>query len=344
MLTQEMLDAWLDQYNVLFRNTSDGVITLDPTGLLTRMNPAAAAMLRIAPDECVGKKPAEIFRDMPVLVDLLLGQGQAVRKVVLQSKRVALVIAEPSKDSGRLVLLHDITEREELDSRREQLIAAIGHDLRNPISAIYGFAELVEMYGPLTPDQKRFVTRIAQTSQKMQSLVYTLVDLAWVESGMPLENVPVDLDIVIRQAVSELGQEAKEKRIPIAISTQQPMPVVMGDTMRLKQVVYNLLHNAILYSGPEQPVAIHAYAQDQHVRCTVADRGIGIAESEIDQVFDRTYRSPNEAVRSVPGGGIGLTMARVILKRHGGAIEASSVLGRGSTFMFTLPLAEQPGR
>ena len=80
------------------------------------------------------------------------------------------------------------------------------------------------------------------------------------------------------------------------------------------------------------------------MRCTVADRGIGIADNEIDQIFDRTYRSPNEAVRSVPGGGIGLTMARVILKRHGGTIEASSVLGRGSTFMFTLPLAEQTGR
>ena len=78
MLTQEMLDAWQDQYNVLFRNTSDGVITLDPTGLLTRINPAAAAMLRTAPDECVGKRPADIFRDMPVLVDQLVGQGEII--------------------------------------------------------------------------------------------------------------------------------------------------------------------------------------------------------------------------------------------------------------------------
>jgi signal transduction histidine kinase len=197
------------------------------------------------------------------------------------------------------------------------------------------------MYGPLTPEQKRFVTRIGQTSQKMQSLVYTLVDLAWVESGMPMDNLPVDLDVVIRQAVADLDAEAREKHIPIAISIQQPMPEVMGDAMRLKQVVHNLLHNAIIYSGPEQPVAIHAFAQGEHVKCTVADRGIGIADNEIDQIFDRTYRSPNEAVRSTPGGGIGLTMARMILKRHGGTIEASSILGRGSTFMFTLPLAEQ---
>src|SRR5579859_2063281 len=233
MLTQEMLDAWQDQYNVLFRNTADGVLTLDPTGLLTRINPAAVAMLRCVPNECLGKRPAVIFRDMPILVDLLASQEQSVRKVVLPSKRIALGIAEPSKDGGRLLLLHDITEREELDSRREQLILAIGHDLRNPVSAIYGFAELIEMYGPLTPDQKRFVTRIVQTSQKMQSLVYTLVDLAWVESGMPMENTPVDLDVVIRQAVADLDGEAQEKRIPIAISTQQPMPVVMGDAARL---------------------------------------------------------------------------------------------------------------
>jgi signal transduction histidine kinase len=237
-------------------------------------------------------------------------------------------------------MLHDISERQELDSRREQLISTIGHDLRNPVSAVYGFGELVEMYGPLTADQKRFMDRLKQTTQKIQSLVYGLVDLAWVESGMPLENVPVALDKVIQQAVAELDREARQKRMGIAISTQQPMPVVMGDPLRLKQVIRNLLQNAIMYSEPEQPIAIHAYRDGQQVKCSVADRGIGIAETEVDQVFDRTFRSPDEAVRSLPGGGIGLTMARVIIRRHGGTIEVSSVLGRGSTFTFTLPLTE----
>ena len=125
----------------------------------------------------------------------------------------------------------------------------------------------------------------------------------------------------------------------IAISAQHPLPVVMGDPARLRQVVVNLLLNAIQYSEPEQPIAIHAFEYGNQVRCTVGDRGIGIHENELDQVFDRLYRSPDEAVRKTQGGGIGLTMARVILRRHGGSIAVSSVYGEGSTFIFTLPLA-----
>ena len=327
------------QYNLLFRSTSDGVIALDHTGLLLRINPAAAGMLRCVPEEAIGKTPKAVFHDQPALLDLLEGRGDSVRKIILPGKRIAHGISGVDGDSGRLVLLRDITEREQLDSRRDQLIAAIAHDLRNPISAIHGFAELIPLSGAVTPDQERFITRIIQTSQKMQYLASTLVDLAWIESGMPMESVPVELDKVIDLAVAELDKDAQEKRISIAISAQHPLPVVMGDPARLKQVIVNLLTNAIQYSEPEQPVAIHAFEYGQQVRCTVADRGIGITENELDQVFDRLYRSPDEKVRKTQGGGIGLTMARVILRRHGGSIAVSSVYGEGSTFIFTLPLA-----
>ncbi len=337
MVTETL--SWQSQYNLLFRTTSDGVIALDHTGLLLRINPAAAGMLRCVPEECIGKTPKSVFHDQPALLDLLEGRGENVRKVILPGKRVAHGISEIQPDDTRMVLLRDITEREELDTRRDQLIAAIGHDLRNPISAIHGFAELIPLSGSLTSDQERFVTRIIQTSQKMQYLASTLVDLAWIESGMPMESVPVELDKVITLAVSELDKDAQQKRMSIAISTQHPLPFVMGDPARLKQVVVNLLQNAIQYSEPEQPIAIHAFEYGQQVRCTVGDRGIGIHANELDQVFDRLYRSPDEAVRKTQGGGIGLTMARVILRRHGGSIAVSSVYGEGSTFIFTLPLA-----
>jgi signal transduction histidine kinase len=106
----------------------------------------------------------------------------------------------------------------------------------------------------------------------MQYLASSLVDLAWVESGMPMESIPVQLDRIIDQAVAELDKDAQQKRISIAISTQHPLPIVHGRPIRLKQVVTNLLQNAIQFSELEQPVAIHAFEYGQQVRCTVADR------------------------------------------------------------------------
>ncbi|MFN8374280.1 MAG: ATP-binding protein [Anaerolineae bacterium] len=111
----------------------------------------------------------------------------------------------------------------------------------------------------------------------------------------------------------------------------------MGDPERLQIVIYHLLHNAIIYSDPESTVAIHAWGDDNDVYCSVGDRGIGIADDELDKIFDRMYRSRDERVRDTPGGGLGLTIAKTIIQRHGGDIWAASNLGQGSTFTFVLP-------
>jgi two-component system phosphate regulon sensor histidine kinase PhoR len=111
----------------------------------------------------------------------------------------------------------------------------------------------------------------------------------------------------------------------------------MGDPDRLRLVIYNLLHNAILYSNPEQLAIIHAWEDEGEVFCSVADRGLGVADDELDLIFDRMYRSRDERVRDRPGGGLGLTVARTIIRRHGGDIWAASNLGEGSTFTFVLP-------
>ncbi len=307
----------------------------DPQDILIRINPAGVAMLRCPVENCIGKKSSDLFKDQPALLALL--SGDTAHRIPLPDRRVAQGIFRAQTGGGRLVLLRDITERDDLESRRVQLSRAIAHDLNNPISAIEGFVDLVAMYGPLTPEQQRFNTRIRQTIQKIQKVIRPLVDLAWIEAGMPMDRVPVQLDRIIQDVAADLADMARLKHIVIAISAQQPMPTVMGDAVRLRQVVYNLVHNAILYSQPEQSIAIHAFADEQQIHCSVADQGIGIAEHDLGHVFDRLYRA--EAVRDLPGGGIGLTLAREIVKRHGGTIHAESTLGQGSTFVFTLPVA-----
>lgn len=324
-------------YDYLFRTTSDGILMTGTRGVLTQVNPAASAMLCETVEKLIGKSPREVFGQNPALLNLFSREGDQTLDIRLPRRRLAVGIATTQPTGERLVMLLDVTEKRDLESRREALVRAMAHDLRNPISAIGGFAELVEKFGDLNTQQLKFLTRIRQTTGKLQDLIGTLVELAWIEAGMPLEHNQVKLPEVIAKAVTEVRPAAQEGRVVIATSIQNPMPTVMGDAERLQLVIRHLLHNAIMYSLPEQNIVIHAWEDHNEVYCSVADRGIGIADDELELIFDRMYRSRDERVREKPGGGLGLTIARTIIERHGGKIWASSNLGQGSTFTFFLP-------
>jgi len=327
-------------YDYLFRTTSDGLITLDAEGRIDRMNPAAGAMLRVTPEDCLARLPSQVFKSNRLLVNLLTLQNDVTVDIRLPEHRLAVGFGATFEDGGRMIVLQDVTEQRDLESRREALARTIAHDLRNPLSALEGFAELVQKFGTVNEQQERFLTRIRQTSQKLFDLIGSLVDLAWIEAGMPLEHVPVQLSTLIESTVTELAPFARMRGVIIAVSKQDPMPIVMGDPARLRLAIYHLLHNAILYSHAEQSVAIHCWQDVEQAFCSVADQGIGIVPGELEQIFDRMYRSNDEYVRNLPGGGLGLTVARTIVERHGGQIWAESTYGEGSTFTFVLPLAE----
>ena len=328
-------------YDFIFRSTADGILIADSENRLTALNPAAAAMLRLTVEELIGKNVEQTFRQNPALMNLFTRSGDQILDVHLPKRRLALGIATQFKDGTRLILLQDVTEQRELESRREALISAVAHDLRNPISALGGYAELVGKFGELNDNQKRFARRIQQTAAKIDDLIAPLVDLAWIEAGLPLAHVPIQLADIIKSVVSNLSSLAGSRRLTIAISIQAPMPPIMGDPTRIQIAIHNILHNAIMYSSEEQTVAVHAWSDTHEAYCSVADQGIGIADDELEQIFDRMYRSRDERVQAVAGGGLGLTFARTIFRRHGGDIWAASNLNEGSTFTFVLPTVSE---
>lgn len=328
-------------HDFVFRTTSDGILIANKQGIIERINPAAAAMLGITIDGVVGQQASTIFQQNPSLQNLFTRDGEQTLNVRLPKRRLAIGMANSDATGSRLILLQDITEKQEFESRREVLVATMAHDLRNPISAIGGFAELVEKFGPLNEQQQKFTTRIKQTVSKLYDVAGSLVDLAWIEAGMPLAHRPIDMRSLVEKVMNDLTDMAQERQVTFATSIQNPLPTVMGDQARLEITIRNLLHNAILYSKPETPIAIHAWGDTNELYFSVADRGIGIADEEIELIFDRLYRSKDEQIRELPGGGLGLTMAKTIVKRHGGDIWASSNLGVGSTFTFVLPVVKQ---
>lgn len=339
-MAKQLLTNAQAAYDFLFQSTADGIIIADRFGIIKDVNPAAASMLGLTIEEVKNKSPKTAFAKNATLINLFTRSGDHVLDVRLPRRRLATGIATTLDNDQRMVILQDVTEKRDLENRRESLSKALTHDLQNPITAVRGFADLVQKFGDLNEQQERFIVRAQQTTTKLYEMVETLVDLAWVEAGMPLEHRPIQLRDLINRAVSQVSAMARQHQIIIAVSVQNPMPTVMGDLKRLEFVIHALLHNAILYSYPEQTVAIHGWGDDAEVYCSVADRGVGIADDEIERVFDRMYRSRDLEVQEKAGGGLGLTMAKTIVERHGGDIWASSNLGEGSTFTFVLPKVE----
>lgn len=329
-----------DAAEQLFLRTADGVIITSADGVIAQVNPAATAILGLKLDDLMGRSPSICFTNNLALLNLFTRSGDQVLDVRLARRRLAVGTSTPLVGGGKLVILRDVTEQRELDSRRVSLAQTIAHDLRNPINAIGGFAELVERSGDINEEQKHLLERIRHTTGKLREVIADLVSLAWLEAGMPMQHVPIQMETVILNAITGCSPQARDKTITIATSIQNPMPPVMGDPARLRDVLEVLLTNAITYSDAERLIVVHAWGDEREAYCSVADQGFGISDDEIHQVFDRMYRSKDERVRAIPGGGLGLTLARRIITRMGGDIWVSSNLGKGSTFTFYLPAAQ----
>lgn len=328
------------QLDFLFQTIAEGIVLVDADGAIERLNPAAAAMLALTPD-AVGQPAAVVFRHQPGLVRLCTTPGDDEEEVTLARKRPAAGTASDRPGGGRIVLLRDVTAHVTLEARRTALIRQIAHDLRNPLNAVSAYAELVTRFGTLTGDQARYLDRVQQTADKLYELAETLIDLAWVESGVTMEHRPVNVAQSVRAAVHALEAEAGAHNVTLVLSIQDPVPLVLGDPHRLAQAVRFVLENAIRYSPPETNVAVHVWQSGTRVYCSVGDRGIGIRADDIEYIWDRMWRSDDARVRAQPGGGIGLSFARAIIRQHGGHIAVESEAEAGTTVTFWVPLAEE---
>jgi len=324
-------------FDIMFQTISDGVLVVNGESKIISVNPAFGTMFGQPPEDLIGKTTRQVFGNNQPMMNLVQREGIQRLDVRLPRRRLAQGIAHSLDNGERIIILNDVTEKRDLETRRDSLSRAIAHDLRNPISALTGYADLIDRFGELNDNQNKYLKRLRQTTKKLHEMIESLVGLAWIEAGMPLKYIPIQLEDAIQKAIDEIKPLARERRVGIASSIQRPLSPIMGDPDRIHIVIYHLLENAILYSNEETNIVIHAWGDTEETYCSVADRGIGIDDSELEMIFDRMYRSKDSRVADVEGGGIGLTLAKTIISRHGGDIWASSNLNQGSTFTFVLP-------
>jgi PAS domain S-box-containing protein len=297
----------------------------------------------VATDETGREVPAEDLPQPRALRGEVV-RGQELRLVrrdgggrpVWLSLSAAPVRAPGGAIAGVVTTIADVTRPRELQERQSDLLRAISHDLRTPLTVILTQAQMLQR----RPDDAATVARRAASvrlsAQRMASMIDDLVDLVRLEGGMiKLAPRPVALAPFAAELVERLRGAVAVERLRLALPDR--LPPAWADPPRLERIVVNLITNALKYSAPETEVLLSAACGDGQLLLTVADRGPGIAADELPRVFERFYRSPSAGPKE--GLGLGLYITRLLVEAHGGRITVESQAGRGSAFHVALPLA-----
>lgn len=269
--------------------------------------------------------------------------GVVHSEVTLDDGRVYNAQLSTIEAVGRVAVMQDITHLRELDRLKSEFVSTVSHDLRTPLTTIQGYVELLGRVGPLNDVQQSFVDRALTSLDHVTALISDLLDIGRIEAGYDLEMQKLRLDELIRLTVDATQPHAVS--IGINLTSDLPrFPVwVWGNTRRLRQVLDNLIGNAIKYNRPLGWVKVSARQQEDHVVVAVEDSGIGIPPGEESKIFDRFYRVQSPETQNVQGTGLGLAIVKSVIGKHKGRIWVDSEPGVGSTFSFVLPMCNPDG-
>lgn len=258
-------------------------------------------------------------------------------------RRVALDIGH---DLGRALLNARSFERErrlvdelrQLDSYKSTLIATLAHELKNPLTAILGHAEMLDASPDLTPSARNSISAVERGAARMQRLVDDLLVLA--RAGDPhsaFTPAPVDLHAAVLDALDLMRVTINRKELEVVVETPTDGLEVMAESDGVERVVSNLVSNATKYTPEGGRITVRLQAAAREVRLDVVDTGIGISERDQEHLFSEFFRSTNPAAVALPGTGLGLAIVKSIVERHRGRITCESTLGRGARFSVFLP-------
>jgi signal transduction histidine kinase len=253
--------------------------------------------------------------------------------------------------SQSAVAIYNARVFRELDEKTRQLevasqhksefLANMSHELRTPLNAVIGFSDVLleRMFGELNERQDEYLHDIRDSGRHLLELINEILDLSKVEAGrMELELGPVSLPEVLRHALAMVRERAEQHRLTLELEVDDALPAVQADELKLKQVVLNLVTNAVKFTPDGGVIAMTAQLAGDEVRVTVRDTGIGIPEQDQDRIFEAFQRGGGRSHTSTEGTGLGLTLSKRIVELHGGRLWLTSRVGVGSTFEFAIPV------
>lgn len=314
-----------------------GALVIDQDNRILIVNPTAREILDISADP-IGKPVFQVVKNQQILGLLRISGSQPRREEVeLSDGRIFHALRTPVIGVGQAVIMQDITHLKELDRIKSEFVTTVSHDLRSPLTAILGYVELIERAGDVNDQQREFIRRVQNSVEQITSLVTDLLDLGRIEAGLDTAKERIPIVVIARHAIESLRAVAEDKSIKLDISMPEITPFVYGDPVRMRQMIGNLIENAVKYTPEQGVISFTMEPEQDQVIMRVNDNGPGIPPSDLPYVFDKFFRASN-APDSLPGTGLGLSIVKSIVESHNGRVWVDSKLGNGTSFSVVLPL------
>lgn len=240
-----------------------------------------------------------------------------------------------------LVIVSDRTRERQVEALRRDFVVNASHELKTPVTSIVTLAEALEVVVARPGNEERagdLVRRLGEEAERMSTLVHDLLDLRRLEERGPVEIVPVDVVDAARGVVAELRETADDRLVTVSVEANGTA-VVAAEIDDVHIVLRNLVRNAIQYNRPGGQVRVIIRPTGSNVEIRVTDTGIGLSQQDIPRIFERFYRVDAARSRDAGGTGLGLSLVRHAVERHGGTVQVDSLLGEGSTFTVVLPVS-----
>ena len=349
----------------IIENSADGILILDANRHVVVINQALAAMVGMSLEAAAGRPCHEVLRLENVLgddlcqdpdADELLAEGgircegELVRpgggRIIVSATYTPLHDDETSQLVNIIVNVHDITRFREEEEMKSTFTSMISHELKTPVALIKGYAQTLARpdadWDATTARQGLEV--IEEEADRLESLINNLLDVSRIQaSGLRLDYADVDIEELARRVAEAYRTQTENHQIEPDFPNR--LPLIWGDAERLRQVLTNLVSNAIKYSPAGGMIRIGGWTEGAsdllgggRIVLYVADQGIGIPKDELAHIFDQFYRVDSSLRRTTAGAGIGLFLSKAIIEAHRGEIWARSELGKGSTFFVAIPV------
>jgi two-component system sensor histidine kinase VicK len=336
-----------NRVEAILTHMADGLIALDSTGRILKLNSAAERMLAVEQGEALGSQLDELWPNMGL--GELVAVAHETRRPLIQEVRFGSLIFSAhvtplpggSQASGTVIVLQDVTEMQRLAEMRRDFVANVSHELKTPLTSVKSYVETL-LYGAADDPKLRtqFLQVVQSETDRMARLVRDLLYLSQFDQGGVQWDVgnhaiaPFLADMVRR-----LQPQIEEKQLQVEINVDPQTPLGRFDRDKVSQVMINLLANAIEFTPNGGAVTVEGRGEGSMVRIAVRDTGIGIPQEDLPRIFERFYRVDKARSRTLGGTGLGLAIAKQIVELSGGTIRINSKLGEGTEVVFTLPAA-----
>lgn len=352
----QRIETILNQRNeqeAVFSSMVEGVVAVDSSENILRINQAAYNILKISEKNIEGVKLKNVIENTELhnLILFALQQNTPVGQEIIihndaEHEQVLFAQSAPLLDvhknkCGTLVVFNDITKLKEFELQRKEFVANVSHELRTPLTAIQGLSETLIEFPDLVQDKRAYFIDVIHThSIRLESIIENLLTLSKIEKETEIDEIDLvneSITLALSNAIFLCKDKALKRNIDIILNNAEDITFKHNSSL-IEQAIINLLNNAIKYSNGNSEIKITVVKQNNDIKISVADQGSGIPEEHLSRLFERFYRVDKARSRQLGGTGLGLSIVKHIALAHKGTVTVSSEIDKGSIFSLILPL------